>query len=106
MVFRTQKLAIFHSGLTVLFAALFLVATMAPSFAQDFRFTEFDVQGNQRIEESTILTYAGINRGEAVSGGLQRLARDRDIVGIVDHDHSGRSYGHGDLRLCGVYGRC
>ena len=46
--------------------------------AQTFRFTNFDVQGNERISDSAILTYAGITPGAVVSGAqvndaLQRL---------------------------------
>jgi outer membrane protein insertion porin family len=46
--------------------------------AQTFRFTSFDVQGNERISDSAILTYAGIAPGAVVSGAqvndaLQRL---------------------------------
>lgn len=46
--------------------------------AQTFRFTNFDVQGNERISDSAILTYAGIAPGAVVSGAqvndaLQRL---------------------------------
>nr|WP_245904198.1 outer membrane protein assembly factor BamA [Roseicyclus mahoneyensis] len=50
----------------------------APAEAQTFRFTTFDVQGNARISDSAILTYAGITPGAVVSGAqvndaLQRL---------------------------------
>ena len=46
--------------------------------AQTFRFSSFDVQGNERISDSAILTYAGIAPGAVVSGAqvndaLQRL---------------------------------
>lgn len=46
--------------------------------AQDFRFSSFDVQGNARISDAAILTYAGIAPGTAVTGAqvndaLQRL---------------------------------
>jgi len=57
--------------------ALGLAAT-GPADAQTFRFSSFDVQGNERISDSAILTYAGITPGAAVSGAqvndaLQRL---------------------------------
>lgn len=35
--------------------------------AQTYRFTSVTIEGNQRIEPGTILTYAGIARGETVS---------------------------------------
>mgnify|MGYP003681876309 CR=1 FL=1 len=37
--------------------------------AQNYRFTTVQIDGNQRIEDGTILTYAGIARGETVSAG-------------------------------------
>ncbi|SLN15453.1 Outer membrane protein assembly factor BamA precursor [Roseisalinus antarcticus] len=52
-----------------LFAISFLflcIGTLAAS-AQTYRFDSVSVQGNQRIETATILSYAGISRGEAVS---------------------------------------
>jgi len=56
--------------LTLFFASL--------AQAQSFRFSNFDVQGNQRISDSAILTFAGIEPGSSVSGAqvndaLQRL---------------------------------
>ncbi len=38
-----------------------------PVGAQDYRFTNVDIQGNQRVDPATIVTYAGIGAGEAVS---------------------------------------
>lgn len=37
--------------------------------AQDFRFTNVEINGNQRIEAATILSFAEIARGETVTGG-------------------------------------
>ncbi len=37
--------------------------------AQSFRFSNVTVQGNERVEPGTIVTYAGITPGEAVSAG-------------------------------------
>ncbi|QBY02668.1 outer membrane protein assembly factor BamA [Rhodophyticola sp. CCM32] len=57
-------------GLFAPLAALCLTCLLAwPVTAQDFRFSQFDVQGNLRIEASTILTYANIAPGEAVTAG-------------------------------------
>lgn len=54
----------------VLAAAALLVTLMAsPSFAQQFRFNDFRVDGNLRIEDATIISYTGLTRGEAVSAG-------------------------------------
>jgi outer membrane protein insertion porin family len=66
-------------GPLVLAGFLGVSAIFVPmAMAQDFRFSSFDVQGNARISDSAILTYAGIAPGEAVSGAqvndaLQRL---------------------------------
>jgi outer membrane protein insertion porin family len=61
------------------FSLLVVVFSLAgPVMAQTFRFSNFDVQGNQRIQTDTILTFAGIAPGVAVGAGqvndaLQRL---------------------------------
>ncbi|MBF9060739.1 outer membrane protein assembly factor BamA [Rhodobacterales bacterium HKCCSP123] len=53
----------------MLVASLVLVLGVASTAqAQTFRFTSFIVQGNDRISESAILTYAGITPGAVVSG--------------------------------------
>ena len=48
--------------------ALGPVLTASPAQAQDFRFTSVAIEGNERIAPRTILSYAGIARGETVSG--------------------------------------
>ncbi len=47
--------------------------------AQDFRFTNVRVEGNQRIQASTIVAYTGIERGETISGG-QLNAANQNIL--------------------------
>ncbi len=37
--------------------------------AQTYRFNSVQIQGNQRIESATIINYAGIQRGKAISAG-------------------------------------
>lgn len=66
----------------VLFVAISAgyVALPSAAQAQSYRFNSVNVEGNQRIEAATILTYAGIARGETVSAaGLndayQRILR-------------------------------
>ncbi|MFC2967614.1 outer membrane protein assembly factor BamA [Acidimangrovimonas pyrenivorans] len=54
--------------------------TPAQAQAQDYRFTAVRVEGNQRIEPGTILSYAGIKRGATISGAdlndaYQRIAQ-------------------------------
>lgn len=48
--------------------------------AQSYRFTNVRIEGNQRIEPATILSYAGIARGETVSAGKLNQAF-QDIQG-------------------------
>ncbi len=45
--------------------------------AQNYRFNNVAIEGNQRIEAGTILTYAGIGRGETVSAGELNEAYQR-----------------------------
>lgn len=47
--------------------AFMLLPTL--SNAQSFDFRSFDIQGNNRIEDSAILGYAGIAPGQALTGG-------------------------------------
>ena len=47
--------------------AFMLLPTL--SNAQSFNFRSFDIQGNNRIEDSAILGYAGIAPGQALTGG-------------------------------------
>ncbi len=67
----------------VLFLALFAVfagASTQEATAQTYRFTSVDVDGNQRIETGTILTYAGIARGQTVSAGELNAAYQRIVA--------------------------
>ena len=66
--------------------ALALVAGMAS--AQSYSFSDVQIEGNLRIESGTILTYAGITRGEALTAGqlndaAQRI-RDTGLFESVD----------------------
>ncbi|MDQ2068014.1 outer membrane protein assembly factor BamA [Xinfangfangia sp. CPCC 101601] len=61
-------------------AAGFSLAPLAPAVAQSFAFSGVTVEGNNRVDTTTILSYAGIGRGGAVSASdlndaYQRLAR-------------------------------
>lgn len=60
------------------FVVLSLVAVALPADAQSFRFNSFDVQGNVRTNDASVLQVAGLAPGTAVSAGqvndaLQRL---------------------------------
>lgn len=57
--------------------AMTYLASVGQAVAQNFRFNAIQVEGNQRIETATILTYAGIARGETVSAGQLNGAYQR-----------------------------
>ena len=73
-------LATFPVLVFVALFSIFLGAATQNAEAQTYRFTSVDVDGNQRIETSTILTYAGIGRGQTVTAGELNAAYQR-IVG-------------------------
>jgi outer membrane protein insertion porin family len=50
-------------------AATASVPMFTPAYAQAFSFSNVEIQGNERVDAATILNYAGISRGEAVSAG-------------------------------------
>ncbi|MBC7180558.1 MAG: outer membrane protein assembly factor BamA, partial [Roseovarius sp.] len=52
-----------------LFFAVFLTTSGQRAEAQSYRFSTVGIEGNQRIEAGTILSYAGIARNETVSAG-------------------------------------
>lgn len=80
-------------------AALMLVSGMmafaTPAAAQNFNFSTVSVEGNQRIETATILTYLGFGQGEAVTAGaLNDAAQNIRATGLfesVDVVPQGRS---------------
>ena len=47
------------------------------SNAQNFTFNAVQIDGNQRVEDGTILTFAGITRGATVSAGELNDAAQR-----------------------------
>ncbi|MES2664873.1 MAG: outer membrane protein assembly factor BamA [Pseudomonadota bacterium] len=52
---------------------------LTPAFSQAFSFSNVQIEGNNRVDTATILSYAGIGRGASVSGGdlndaYQRIA--------------------------------
>ncbi len=65
-------------GFAALTAAAFAVP--GPSDAQNYRFSSVTIEGNQRVESGTILTYAGIARGETVSAGDLNEAYQRILA--------------------------
>ncbi|QDC09673.1 outer membrane protein assembly factor BamA [Oceanicola sp. D3] len=55
----------------LIFSAFAVAYTVAPSqaVAQSFTFSRVEVNGNQRVDAATIVSYAGIARGATVSAG-------------------------------------
>lgn len=70
-----RAIAVVFLLVTVLFAALPQAAG-----AQTYRFTGIEVSGNERVDAATIISYAGIARGETVSAAGLNDAYQR-IVG-------------------------
>ncbi|WP_371060173.1 outer membrane protein assembly factor BamA [Rhodosalinus sp. 5P4] len=63
-------------ALPLTLAAALLVAPL-PAGAQTYSFASVTIEGNQRIEPGTILSYAGIARGETVTAGEINAANRR-----------------------------
>lgn len=53
------------------------VTFLVPAFAQSFSFSNVVVEGNVRVDPATILSYAGISRGEDVSAAALNDAYQR-----------------------------
>lgn len=69
----------------VLVAVLLSTAMVSAPFltqavAQAFNFGAVKIEGNDRVDASTILTYAGIKRGQSVSGGEMNDAYQRLVA--------------------------
>lgn len=60
-------------------ALAMLIMPVDPSWSQSFRFDSVQIDGNQRIEDATILSYSGINRGQALSAGEVNAAYQRIV---------------------------
>ncbi len=56
-------------------ATLVLALLASVADAQSYRFTNVDIEGNQRIGDAAILRTAGIARGETVTGGQVNAAQ-------------------------------
>ncbi|MBT8410866.1 MAG: outer membrane protein assembly factor BamA [Octadecabacter sp.] len=72
-----HKVAMMRGAFIALVLAFGLVTQAAPVASQTFNFSSVSVEGNQRIETSTILTYLGFGQGEAVSAGAVNDAAQR-----------------------------
>lgn len=63
--------AVLHRFAAIVFLFVAGMAAIAPSHAQaqDYRFSAVTVNGNARVDTATIITYMGIERGQALSKG-------------------------------------
>ncbi|MCA1284677.1 outer membrane protein assembly factor BamA [Salipiger bermudensis] len=76
---RNLKIGSSLAALSVAISVAF-TALPVPSQAQTFSFSNVSIEGNQRIEAGTILSYAGIARGAPVSGGELNAAYQRIVA--------------------------
>ncbi|MCT4577368.1 outer membrane protein assembly factor BamA [Donghicola sp.] len=82
------KAAGLMASVAVLSTFTSVVATPTVAVAQSFAFNSVEIDGNQRIEDATILSYMGIARGQTVSAaevnaGFRRL-EDSGLFESVD----------------------
>ncbi|MEP2715400.1 outer membrane protein assembly factor BamA [Pseudophaeobacter sp.] len=68
---RVKRTNILYRGVSVLALTVTLGLGLSPQYAeaQSYRFNSVKVEGNQRIQSSTIVAYTGIERGKSVSAG-------------------------------------
>ncbi|WP_306004721.1 outer membrane protein assembly factor BamA [Aquicoccus porphyridii] len=68
--------------MAVIFLGVSFIFSTLPGVgeAQSYRFTDVTIEGNQRIEPGTILSYAGIARGETVSAAELNDAYQRILA--------------------------
>lgn len=68
---RAKRANILYRGVSVLALTVTFGLSLSPDFAaaQSYRFNAVQVEGNQRIQSSTIVNYTGIERGKSVTAG-------------------------------------
>lgn len=68
---RVKRTNILYRGVSVIALTVTFGLGLSPNFAeaQNYRFHQVQVEGNQRIQTSTIVAYTGIERGKTVSAG-------------------------------------
>ncbi len=52
---------------------------LTPAYAESFSFSNVVIEGNERVDNATIIAYAGISRGEAVSAAILNDAYQRIV---------------------------
>jgi outer membrane protein insertion porin family len=80
---------------TMTLSAMLLVLQVSSVSAQSFVFNAVQIEGNQRVADKTILTFAGISRGEELSADQLNNAaqkiRDSGLFETVDVQASGNT---------------
>ncbi|MBE1296875.1 MAG: outer membrane protein assembly factor BamA [Rhodobacteraceae bacterium] len=84
-VLREKRTNILYrsASAAVLAVALGFAFTPLAANAQSYRFNAVQVEGNQRIQSNTIVSYAGLERGKAVSAGQLNDAYQRILASGV-----------------------
>lgn len=72
-----RNVAMMRGAFAALFLVIGLVTQALPVAAQTYNFNTVSVEGNQRIETGTILTYLGFGQGETVGAGAVNDAAQR-----------------------------
>lgn len=76
-------------GMAVLLSATMLcTAPITPVRAQGYSFSNVRIEGNERVDDATILSYGGIGRGAAVSAGELNDAYQRIVASGLFKDVS------------------
>ena len=69
--------AAFLGGLLVISLLILGAVFTSAASAQSFTFNDVAIEGNQRVDDGTILTFAGISRGETITTGELNSAGQR-----------------------------
>ncbi|MDE4174606.1 outer membrane protein assembly factor BamA [Phaeobacter sp. PT47_59] len=82
---RTKRTNILYRSVSAAVLAVAVGFALTPTFAaaQSYRFNAVQVEGNQRIQTDTIVAYAGLERGKAVSAGQLNDAYQRILASGV-----------------------
>ncbi len=68
------------AGFVFLFLSVIYAGLASPAAAQTYRFSSVEIEGATRIEPATVLSYAGIARGETVTAGELNAAYQRVLA--------------------------
>lgn len=75
-----------RNGISILLSlAVFLSLAVSTASAQSFRFTQFVIEGNIRVDDASVLELAGLEAGVALSaGGVNDAAQSLRNSGLFD----------------------